>query len=808
MSPSTVSSPRKAAQACLDTLVKRSQEIAAQYGSLCVQPSHLLQAVLGRSLSLSLFADRGLDPDAVQARLIENLQASCSTSLKVPSALSANLEAGLTSLMMLLSSMPDEYFEQDHETAVLRHLINVIERHADQDPVCSDALAMISEMEFPAHATEEDVDSLLEEIAEEERRAASEGFIAFNPHVNLGLRPEGFAPGKRKIEGPDNEEYPDTRHPDDPPIEPRQAQARPGPAPQPGKSQLARDAAEVEAMVARSFRSLSEDAGLGKLDPVIGREEEIARVLDAVQRRRKRSVILHGPSGVGKTAIAEGLAIALRSDEAPESLAGRTVYELSLSNLVAGARYRGDFEERMTKAIDRIAEEGAIVFVDEIHTIMGLGSTQGRGMDGPNILKPALARGDIILIGATTTEELADLRQDKAIMRRFELIEVREPDRDVMRQILDRAGTAYLDHHQVYAEPMIFEELLNICDRFIPDQFYPDKAFDLLDRACVEALRDDLRTISLAHLQAAAVKSGALIPVPPSQSQFRVMRGISEKLKNGPNLTADLSEFEDHLRLKLLSPATHPGALACVIIGDADASVAAARDIANALGRRITSLPKDRLKEPGAGEWLTRSNYASGPASKGALVEALETGPEDILLFEDIDAAQPEVTQILQQLIDHGAMRSSNGHQVCARKTILMMTARHPVQREIGFTPVQGGAQAPDPQIPNLPKAVARISLYKDAKTSQEHQRIAGDIFQRLDLAGYEIEDRDALAKAVLQGLSARPGAGREIRLELDALIWREISARPKARSWTVSLPDYGVTGTQLKVTIAAPKLA
>src|SRR5919205_403219 len=232
-------------------------------------------------------------------------------------------------------------------------------------------------------------------------------------------------------------------------------------------------------------RDLTELARNGQIDPVIGREQEIEQTLEVLSRRRKNNPVLIGEAGVGKTAIVEGIAAQIASDDVPETLRGRRVVELDLTGLVAGTRYRGDFEERLTKIMDEIREHSdeVIVFIDELHTVVGAGSSEGSGGAG-NMLKPALARGELHIIGATTLDEYRrNIEKDAALERRFQPILVAEPSVEDSVQILCGLRDRYAAHHQVRFTDEALVAAVELSDRYIADRHLPDKAIDLVDQA-------------------------------------------------------------------------------------------------------------------------------------------------------------------------------------------------------------------------------------------------------------------------------------------------------------------------------------
>ena len=231
-------------------------------------------------------------------------------------------------------------------------------------------------------------------------------------------------------------------------------------------------------------KDLTEAAGQGKIDPVIGRDKEIERVIQILSRRTKNNPCLIGEPGVGKTAIAEGLALKIVKDEVPELLAGKKIVALDLTSMVAGTKYRGDFEERIKKAMDEVRNsKDVILFIDEVHTIMGAGSAEG-AVDAANILKPSLARGEIQVIGATTIDEYRkNIEKDSALERRFQSVMVGEPTEEETVAILKGLRDKYEAHHKVKITDEAIETAVKMSSRYIADRFLPDKAIDLIDEA-------------------------------------------------------------------------------------------------------------------------------------------------------------------------------------------------------------------------------------------------------------------------------------------------------------------------------------
>lgn len=272
-----------------------------------------------------------------------------------------------------------------------------------------------------------------------------------------------------------------------------------------------KERAEAQRAVERSIRDLTELHRSGQLDPVIGRDREIDHICEVLMRRRKSNVLLVGDPGVGKTALMEGVAARV-ADSPDPALSSRPVLQASLGALVSGARYRGDFEIRMELLVELALERHAILFFDEMQMLIGSGATAERGMDGANLLKPVLARDGLSLVGATTLEEAKALRSDPALMRRFEELLVEEPTPEQMREILRGASASYLAHHRVRADRHILERLIDFADRYMPHRLFPDKAFDLLDTACVRARISGRSSVNVEDIRNAVRRLGGNLP--------------------------------------------------------------------------------------------------------------------------------------------------------------------------------------------------------------------------------------------------------------------------------------------------------
>ncbi len=492
--------------------------------------------------------------------------------------------------------------------------------------------------------------------------------------------------------------------------------------PQPQPRADSAPAAEVPAALRRFGRDLTALAR-GTPPPILGRKNELRALLRTLVRMQKPNALLVGEPGVGKTWLVEALAHTLASPACPPPLHGARVFELSLSALLAGTRFRGDFEERLEAVIAAAeAEPRLVLFIDELHLITGAGAGADGGMGAADILKPALARGRLRVIGATTPRELdRHLAGDAALMRRLELIRVDEPGRVDALAIVDGAAPALEQHHGARITASAREAAVDLSIRYLPDRRLPDKALDLLDQACARAIT---RALSLS-----------LSATPLSGDGHEVGAGdVAAVIAERCGLPLELVSLTDSERLSRL-----PGLLAERVIGQPDATDAAARalqrgyrglgepgrPIASMLFAGPTGVGKTSLARAVAellfdsDEALLRldmTEYSEGHAvarllgaapgyvghsEEGQLVAALRARPARVVLFDEIDKAHPDVLQLLLQILDAGWVRGARGHAVSFRDAVVILTsnllADEPAPaRGIGFGARAAGPDAGD----------------------------------------------------------------------------------------------------------------
>ena len=437
----------------------------------------------------------------------------------------------------------------------------------------------------------------------------------------------------------------------------------------------------------------------GDVDPLIGREHEIERCIQVLCRRRKNNPLLVGDPGVGKTAIAEGLALKIINGEIPEVLSKATIFALDLGALLAGTRYRGDFEERMKAVINELEEHpDAVMFIDEIHTVIGAGATSGGAMDASNLLKPALQGGKLRCMGSTTYKEFRQhFEKDRALARRFQKIDVNEPSLDDTVKILKGLKPYFERHHSIKYTADAIKSAVDLSARYIHDRKLPDKAIDVIDEAgaaqhLVTAAKRR-KTIGAKEIEAVVAKIARIPPKNLSKSDAEVLRDIERTLKRlvfGQDKAIDaLSSAIKLSRAGLREPEKPIGNyLFSGPTGVGKTEVA--RQLADTLGVELLRFDMSEYMEK-----HTVSRLIGAPPGYvgfdqgGLLTDGVDQHPHCVLLLDEMEKAHPDVYNILLQIMDHGKLTDHNGRQVDFRNVILIMTtnagATEQAKAAIGF---------------------------------------------------------------------------------------------------------------------------
>ncbi|WP_029009833.1 ATP-dependent Clp protease ATP-binding subunit ClpA [Azospirillum halopraeferens] len=431
--------------------------------------------------------------------------------------------------------------------------------------------------------------------------------------------------------------------------------------------------------------NLNKKAASGKIDPLIGREQEVERTIQILCRRSKNNPLYVGDPGVGKTAIAEGLARRIVHGEVPEVLKSATIFALDMGSLLAGTRYRGDFEERLKAVIGELeAHDGAILFIDEIHTVIGAGATSGGAMDASNLLKPALASGALRCIGSTTYKEYRNyFEKDRALVRRFQKIDVNEPTIEDAVKILQGIKPYYEKHHRVAYTNDAIRSAVELSAKYIGDRKLPDKAIDIIDEvgAAQMLLPENKRKkkISVKDVEAVVAKIARIPPKSVSRDDKEVLLNLERDLKTmvfGQNKAIDalvsaiklaragLREPEKPIGNYLFTGPTGVG------------KTEVARQLAHTLGIELTRFDMSEYMER-----HTVSRLIGAPPGYvgfdqgGLLTDAIDQHPHCVLLLDEIEKAHPDLFNILLQIMDHGKLTDHNGKSVDFRNVILIMTS-------------------------------------------------------------------------------------------------------------------------------------
>jgi ATP-dependent Clp protease ATP-binding subunit ClpA len=436
-------------------------------------------------------------------------------------------------------------------------------------------------------------------------------------------------------------------------------------------------------------------AEAGKIDPLIGRKHELDRIVHILARRRKNNPLLLGEAGVGKTALVEGLARRIVRGEVPKLLEGVTIFALDMGSLLAGTRYRGDFEARMKAVLKELGERtDVILFIDEMHTMVGAGAVSGGSVDASNMLKPALASGSLRVIGATTFAEYrGHIERDRALSRRFQVIEVPEPTPGEAVKILAGLKSGYEEHHGVtYSEPAL-QAAVDLSIKYLQDRKLPDKAIDLLDEAGAARRLAGRTKVGVAHIQA-IVSSSARVPID------KVSRGDREDLENLDTQLAERVYGQDEA-IKAVSRAVR---LSRAGLREVDKPIGSFL-FAGPTGVGKTELAKQLAEVLGISfvrfdmsEYMERHTVSRligappgyvGFDQGGLLTDAVTRTPHAVLLLDEIEKAHPDVFNILLQVMDHGSLTDNNGRKADFRHVILIMTsnagADELARRKVGF---------------------------------------------------------------------------------------------------------------------------
>ena len=446
--------------------------------------------------------------------------------------------------------------------------------------------------------------------------------------------------------------------------------------------------------------NLNQQAELGKIDPLIGREHEVQRTIQILCRRRKNNPVFVGEAGVGKTAIAEGLARQIVEKTVPAVLQDCTIYSLDMGSLLAGTRYRGDFEKRMKDVIAELMKRpGALLFIDEIHTIIGAGAASGGVMDASNIIKPVLASGEIKCIGSTTYQEYRGIfEKDRALARRFQKIDVSEPSIEETVKILQGLKSRFEQHHRIRYTNQSLRCAAELSERYITDRHLPDKAIDIIDEAgASQHLLPPSRrkkTVGVQDIETIIARVARIPPKTVTTSHRDIMKNLERNLKmvvfGQDKAIGSLATAIKMARSGLGNPEQPIGAFLLAGptgVGKTEIS----RQLANAMGIELVRFDMSEYMER-----HTVSRLIGAPPGYvgfdqgGLLTDEINKHPHCVLLLDEMEKAHPDVFNLMLQVMDHGTLTDTNGRHVDFRNVIIIMTTNAGADRisraSVGFT--------------------------------------------------------------------------------------------------------------------------
>src|ERR1700760_2386149 len=445
--------------------------------------------------------------------------------------------------------------------------------------------------------------------------------------------------------------------------------------------------------------NLNEKARQGKVDPLIGRAAEVERCIQILCRRTKNNPLLVGDPGVGKTAIAEGLARKIVNNQVPEVLAGSTIFSLDMGSLLAGTRYRGDFEERVKQVVKELENHpDAVLFIDEIHTVIGAGATSGGGMEASKPPKPALASGTLRCMGSTTYKEFRQhFEKDRALVRRFQKIDVNEPSVEDTIKILKGLKTYYEDFHKLRYTNEALKVAVELSAKYITDRKLPDKAIDIIDEAgASQMLLPEGRrkkTIGGKEIETVVAKIARIPPQWVSKAETEALKQLETDLKRAVYGQEEaIGQLSAAMKMARAGLRDGDKPIGCYLFSGPTGTgkTETARQLASTLGIELLRFDMSEYMER-----HTVSRLIGAPPGYvgfdqgGLLTDGVDQHPHCVLLLDEVEKAHPDLFNILLQVMDHGALTDSNGKKVDFRNVILIMTtnagASDSQRNSIGF---------------------------------------------------------------------------------------------------------------------------
>lgn len=549
--------------------------------------------------------------------------------------------------------------------------------------------------------------------------------------------------------------------------------------------------------------NLNERAKKGRIDPLIGRDAEIERTAQVLCRRRKNNPLLVGEAGVGKTAIAEGLAWLIVNGRAPKPLADTVIYSLEVGSLVAGTKFRGDFENRMKALLEALKEQSnAVLFIDEIHTMIGAGSTMNSSMDMSNLIKPALSNGELRCIGSTTFNEYRQIfEKDHALSRRFQKIDVVEPSVTDTVGILRGLKERYEKHHHVQYTDEALEAAAALSARYIQDRLLPDKAIDVIDEAgartrLVQAAKDDeaATVIDVPAIEEVVAKIARIPPKSVSKDDKDTLKNLERNLKHvifGQDEAIEALSDAIKLARAGLKPTDKPIGAFMFAGPTGVGKTEVCKQLAFALGVEFVRFDMSEYMEAHTASRLIGSppGYV-GFDQGGLLTEKIHKHPHSVLLLDEIEKAHPDVFNLLLQVMDHGTLTDNNGRSVSFRQVILIMTtnvgAESISRASMGFTHQDHSTDNADalkrtftPEFRNRLDAIVNFAPLDESVITSVVDKFIIELQAQLDDKNVVIEiDDEARAYLAKKGYDKLMGArpmGRLIQNEIKKVLAKMI---------------------------------
>ena len=569
--------------------------------------------------------------------------------------------------------------------------------------------------------------------------------------------------------------------------------------------------------------NLNKLAEEGKIDPVIGRTRELEDLCQVLGRRNKNNVLMVGDSGVGKTAIAEGLALRIINDDVPGYLRDNVVYSLEVGAILAGTTYRGQFEERVKDIIEALkAQNNAILFIDEAHTMNGAGSGAGGGTDMSNMLKPHLTKGELKVVASTTWEEYTEsFEKDRALMRRFLRLDITEPTPAVAKKILKGTVRYYEQFHNAKISKEAIEAAVDYSVRHQPDKRLPDKAFDLIDSACA---RQRMKDVANPHVNKPEVLAelSRLTNIPVDQfdedKQDEHVLDWEGQIKSrlyGQDTAVETVLEHVYMSKAGLGKANKPTG-SFIFLGPTGVGKT---ELAKLLGEYL-HMPLLRYDMSEYQERHTVARFIGAPPGYvgyedsnlggGLLIKDLQRNPYSVVLFDEIEKAHPDVTNVLLQMLDEGFVTSSNGKRADARNTIIIMTsnlgASEMEKNSIGFGSLEREGEDDKamndffrPEFRNRINAICKFNKLDNLSQRKIVIKIVQELTEQLRVKGISLHIDEASVDYILnKGYDAKMGA-RPLDRTIDRLLRIPISRK--------LLVDKNLEGCKIKIRIIDNKL-